>query len=201
MQHKNGKKIGYVRVSSFDQNPERQLEGIELDRKFIDKASGKSKERPKLEEMMGYLREGDVLIVHSMDRLARNLDDLRSIVFKLTGEKIQVRFLKENLTFTGEDSPMSNLLLSMMGAFAEFERSLIRERQLEGIALAKKKGLYAGRKSTLSEEKVEEINQLIEKNEKKSEISRKLKISRQTLYRYMRSNDPTIKKLPIPFLV
>lgn len=189
MQHKNGKKIGYVRVSSFDQNPERQLEGIELDRKFIDKASGKSKERPKLEEMMSYIREGDVLIVHSMDRLARNLDDLRSIVFKLTGEKIQVRFLKENLTFTGEDSPMSNLLLSMMGAFAEFERSLIRERQLEGIALAKKKGLYAGRKSTLSEEKVEAINQLIEKNEKKSEISRKLKISRQTLYRYMRLND------------
>ena len=194
MQHKNGKKIGYVRVSSFDQNPERQLEGIELDRKFIDKASGKSKERPKLEEMMGYLREGDVLIVHSMDRLARNLDDLRSIVFKLTGEKIQVRFLKENLTFTGEDSPMSNLLLSMMGAFAEFERSLIRERQLEGIALAKKKGLYAGRKSTLSEEKVEEIKQLIEKNEKKSEISRKLKISRQTLYRYMKSNDPKNSK-------
>jgi DNA invertase Pin-like site-specific DNA recombinase len=194
MQHKNGKKIGYVRVSSFDQNPERQLEGIELDRKFIDKASGKSKERPKLEEMMGYLREGDVLIVHSMDRLARNLDDLRSIVFKLTGEKIQVQFLKENLTFTGEDSPMSNLLLSMMGAFAEFERSLIRERQLEGIALAKKKGLYAGRKSTLSEEKVEEIKQLIEKNEKKSEISRKLKISRQTLYRYMRSNDPKNSK-------
>jgi DNA invertase Pin-like site-specific DNA recombinase len=151
-------------------------------------------ERPKLEEMMGYLREGDVLIVHSMDRLARNLDDLRSIVFKLTGEKIQVRFLKENLTFTGEDSPMSNLLLSMMGAFAEFERSLIRERQLEGIALAKKKGLYAGRKSTLSEEKVEEIKQLIEKNEKKSEISRKLKISRQTLYRYMKSNDPKNSK-------
>ena len=189
MQHKNGKKIGYVRVSSFDQNPERQLEGIELDRKFIDKASGKSKERPKLEEMMSYIREGDVLIVHSMDRLARNLDDLRSIVFKLTEAKIQVRFFKENLTFTGEDSPMSNLLLSMMGAFAEFERSLIRERQLEGIALAKKKGLYAGRKSTLSEEKVEAINQLIEKNEKKSEISRKLKISRQTLYRYMRLND------------
>lgn len=194
MQHKNGKKIGYVRVSSFDQNPERQLEGIELDRKFIDKASGKSKERPKLEEMMSYIREGDVLIVHSMDRLARNLDDLRSIVFKLTEEKIQVRFLKENLTFTGEDSPMSNLLLSMMGAFAEFERSLIRERQLEGIALAKKKGLYAGRKSTLSEEKVEAINQLIEKNEKKSEISRKLKISRQTLYRYMRVNDPKNSK-------
>jgi DNA invertase Pin-like site-specific DNA recombinase len=191
MKHK-GNKVGYVRVSSFDQNPERQLEGLELDRKFIDKASGKSTERPKLEDMMDYVREGDTLIVHSMDRLARNLDDLRSIVFKLTGKKVAVQFLKENLTFTGEDSPMSNLLLSMMGAFAEFERSLIRERQLEGIALAKKKGLYGGRKSVLSEEKMEEIDQLIEAGQKKSEIARQVKISRETLYRYLRSKDPKI---------
>lgn len=186
---KHEKKIGYVRVSSFDQNPERQLEGLDLDRKFIDKASGKSTERPKLEDMMDYVREGDTLIVHSMDRLARNLDDLRSIVFKLTRKKVAVQFLKENLTFTGEDSPMSNLLLSMMGAFAEFERSLIRERQLEGISIAKKKGLYAGRKSVLSEEKMEEIDQLIEAGQKKSEIARQVKISRETLYRYLRSKD------------
>jgi DNA invertase Pin-like site-specific DNA recombinase len=182
-------KVGYVRVSSFDQNPERQLDGLELDRKFIDKASGKNKARPKLEEMIDYVREGDILIVHSMDRLARNLDDLRSIVFKLTGKKVKVQFLKENLIFTGEDSPMSNLLLSVMGAFAEFERSLIRERQLEGIALAKKKGLYAGRKSILSEEKMEEINQLVEVGQKKSEIAKQVKISRETLYRYLRSKN------------
>ena len=188
MKHK-GNKVGYVRVSSFDQNPERQLEGLDLDRKFTDKASGKSTNRPKLEEMIDYVREGDILIVHSMDRLARNLDDLRSIVFKLTGKKVAVQFLKENLTFTGEDSPMSNLLLSMMGAFAEFERSLIRERQLEGISLAKKKGLYKGRKSTLDEEKMEEIDRLIENGEKKSEIARQVKVSRETLYRYLRSKD------------
>ena len=188
MKHK-GNKVGYVRVSSFDQNPERQLDGLDLDRKFIDKSSGKSTERPKLEDMMDYVREGDTLIVHSMDRLARNLDDLRSIVFKLTGKKVAVQFLKENLTFTGEDSPMSNLLLSMMGAFAEFERSLIRERQLEGIALAKKKGLYGGRKSVLSEEKMEEIDRLIEAGQKKSEIARQVKISRETLYRYLRSKN------------
>ncbi|MCB0540359.1 MAG: recombinase family protein [Bacteroidetes bacterium] len=188
MKHK-GNKVGYVRVSSFDQNPERQLEGLDLDRKFTDKASGKSTNRPKLEEMIDYVREGDILIVHSMDRLARNLDDLRSIVFKLTGKKVAVQFLKENLTFTGEDSPMSNLLLSMMGAFAEFERSLIRERQLEGISLAKKKGLYKGRKSTLDEEKMEEIDRLIENGEKKSEIARQVKVSRETLYRYLRLKD------------
>ena len=188
MKHK-GNKVGYVRVSSFDQNPERQLEGLELDRKFIDKASGKSTKRPDLEEMINYVRGGDVLIVHSMDRLARNLDDLRKIVFSLTEKHVNVQFLKENLTFTGEDSPMSNLLLSMMGAFAEFERSIIRERQLEGIALAKKKGLYKGRRSTLDEEKLEEIDQLIESGEKKSEIARQLKISRETLYRYLRSRN------------
>lgn len=184
---KKEKKVGYVRVSSFDQNPERQLEGIELDRKFTDKASGKNTKRPKLEEMIDYVREGDVLIVHSMDRLARNLDDLRMIVFKLTGKMVKVQFLKENLTFNGEDSPMSNLLLSMMGAFAEFERSIIRERQLEGIAIAKKKGVYSGRKPSLSEEKIEEMNKLLESGEKKSEIARQLKISRETLYRHIRS--------------
>jgi len=186
------KKVGYVRVSSFDQNPERQLEGIELDKKFIEKASGKNTKRPQLEAMIDYVREGDVLIIHSMDRLARNLDDLRKIVFNLTSKRIKIQFMKENLTFTGEDSPMSNLLLSMMGAFAEFERSLIRERQLEGIAIAKKRGDYRGRKPSLSEEKIEEMNQLLESGENKSEIARQLKISRETLYRYIRSKATTL---------
>lgn len=186
IKHKE-KKVGYVRVSSFDQNPERQLEGLELDRKFTDKASGKNTKRPELEAMIDYVREGDILIVHSMDRLARNLDDLRKIVFKLTSKHVKIQFMKENLTFTGEDSPMSNLLLSMMGAFAEFERSLIRERQLEGIAIAKKRGDYRGRKPSLSEEKIEEMNQLLGDGEKKSEIARRLGISRETLYRYIRS--------------
>ena len=92
------------------------------------------------------LREGDTVIVHSMDRLARNLDDLRQLVRTLTGRGINIQFVKESLTFTGEDSPMATLLLSVMGAFAEFERALIRERQLEGIALAKQRGAYKGRR-------------------------------------------------------
>ena len=196
MKHK-GNKVGYVRVSSFDQNPERQLEGLELDRKFIDKASGKSTKRPDLEEMINYVRGGDVLIVHSMDRLARNLDDLRKIVFNLTSKHVKIQFLKENLTFTGEDSPMSNLLLSMMGAFAEFERSLIRERQLEGIAIAKKRGDYRGRKSSLTEEKIEEMSKLLRAGENKSEIARRLGISRETLYRYIRSLEIVQEKIQI----
>ena len=137
---RHDKRVGYIRVSSVEQNTDRQLEGQELDKVFTDRASGKDTKRPQLQAALDYLREGDELVVHSMDRLARNLDDLRRIVLDLTKKGVHVRFVKENLTFSGEDSPMSNLLLSLLGAVAEFERSMIRERQREGIALAKKKG-------------------------------------------------------------
>src|ERR1700733_609774 len=123
------KRVGYIRVSSVDQNTDRQLEGQELDRTFTDKASGKDTNRPQLKAALDYLRDGDELVVHSMDRLARNLDDLRRMVLDLTKKGVHVRFVKENLVFTGEDSPMSHLLLSLLGAVAEFERSMIRERQ------------------------------------------------------------------------
>jgi DNA invertase Pin-like site-specific DNA recombinase len=181
-----GKTIGYVRVSSSDQNPDRQLEGIELDKKFIDLASGKDVNRPQLAALLNYVREGDEIIVHSMDRLARNLDDLRKLVSDLTKENITIKFIKENLEFKGDDSPMSNLLLSVMGAFAEFERALIRERQLEGIALAKKRGAYKGRKKALDAEKIEELKNRVFNGEKKTRIAKDLKISRETLYKYLK---------------
>jgi DNA invertase Pin-like site-specific DNA recombinase len=180
-----GKKIGYIRVSSFDQNPERQLEGIKLDKKFIDKASGKDVNRPALTELLNYVREDDTIIVHSMDRLARNLDDLRQIVQKLNKQNVKIQFLKENLTFTGEDSPMASLLLSVMGAFAEFERSLIKERQLEGIAIARAKGLYKGRKAVLSQEQVSLLKSKMDLGVPKAKIARELKVSRRTLYNYL----------------
>jgi DNA invertase Pin-like site-specific DNA recombinase len=122
----HGQRIGYVRVSSFDQNPERQLENVQVDRVFTDKASGKDVQRPELERLLTFVRDGDTLVVHSMDRLARNLDDLRRIVQNLTQRGVHIEFVKEHLIFTGEDSPMANLMLSVMGAFAEFERALIR---------------------------------------------------------------------------
>jgi DNA invertase Pin-like site-specific DNA recombinase len=134
-----GQRIGYVRVSTLDQNEKRQLEGQVLDRVFTDKASGRDTGRPQLTELR-FARDGDTVVVHSMDRLARNLDDLRALVQGLTRKGVRVEFVKESLVFTGEDSPMANLMLSVMGAFAEFERSLIRERQREGIALAKERG-------------------------------------------------------------
>ena len=103
-----------MRVSTFEQNERRQLEGIELDRLFSDKVSGKSLDRPELSAMVKFVREGDTVICHSIDRLGRNLDDLRKTVLGLTERGIRAQFVKESLTFTGEDSPMANLLLSVM---------------------------------------------------------------------------------------
>ena len=117
-----------------------------------------------------------------MDRLARSLDGLRKIVLDLTSRGVHVQFVKENLTFTGEDSPMSNLLLSLLGAVAEFERSLIRERQREGIELAKKKGVYKGRKPSLTKVQVAEIRKRVKAGEKKAALAAEFRISRQTLY-------------------
>ena len=179
----SGKRVGYIRVSTLDQNTERQLEGVTLDKAFTDKASGKDTRRPELQRALEYLREGDTLVVHSMDRLARNLDDLRKIVMGLTRKGVAVEFSKERLTFTGEDSPMSLLMLSVMGAFAEFERALLKERQREGIALAKRKGLYKGRKPSLTEERVRELRKRVASGEKKAVLAREFNISRQTLYR------------------
>ena len=182
------KKIGYIRVSSFEQNPERQLEGMALDKVFLDKASGKDIQRPQLAALLDYVREGDCVFVHSMDRLARNLDDLRGIVAQLNNKHVQLRFLKEQLTFNGEDAPMSTLLLSIMGAFAEFERDLIRERQREGIALAKKRGAYKGRKKVLSANQVLALQQRVAAGENKSQLARDVGISRETLYQYLKRN-------------
>jgi DNA invertase Pin-like site-specific DNA recombinase len=185
---RGGKRVGYIRVSSVDQNEMRQIEGVELDKRFMDKASGKDTKRPQLQAALDYLRDGDVLVVHSMDRLARNLDDLRKIVIGLTGRGVVVEFVKEHLTFTSEDNAMSNLLLSVMGAFAEFERSLIRERQREGIALAKKAGVYKGRKPSLTPERVTQLRARVAAGEKKAALAREFGISRETLYHYAPAN-------------
>src|ERR671933_1184834 len=179
-----GQRIGYIRVSTLDQQVERQLDGVALDQTFTDKASGKDTKRPQLELLLRFARRGDTVVVHSMDRLARNLDDLRRIVHTLTGKGVKVEFVKEHLTFTGEDSPMAGLLLSVMGAFAEFERALIKERQREGIALAKRRGAYRGRKKTLSQEAIAQLRERLRSGASKAQLARELGISRQTLYEY-----------------
>lgn len=184
-----GQLIGYIRVSSEDQNVDRQLEGISLDRVFTDKVSGKSVDRPALQEMLRFVREGDHLFVHSMDRLARNLVDLRKIVSDLNSRGVQVTFKKENLTFNGSDEPISVLLLNVIGAVAEFERAIIRERQAEGIRIAKTKGVYKGRKNSLTSEQTMEAARMVETGVPKAKIARDLKCSRETLYRYLRNQE------------
>ncbi len=183
-----GQRIGYIRVSSFDQNPDRQLEQIEVGKVFTDKASGKDTQRPELERLLAFVREGDTVVVHSMDRLARNLDDLRRIVQGLTQRGVRMEFVKEGLAFTGDDSPMANLMLSVMGAFAEFERALIRERQREGIVLAKQRGAYRGRKKSLNSEQIAKLKQRVAAGDQKTLVARDFGISRETLYQYLRED-------------
>ena len=181
-----GQRVGYVRVSTHEQNTDRQLEGIELDRCFTDRASGKDVARPELTALKRFVREGDTVMVHSMDRLARNLDDLWQTVKDLTARGVCIEFVKEGLKFTGEDSPMAQLMLSVMGAFAEFERSLLRERQREGITLAKQRGVYRGRKPSLDGQGVADLMRRVAEGERKSDIARDLGICRETLYAYLR---------------
>lgn len=155
--------VGYVRVSSVDQNTERQLVGISLDKCFEDRVSGKDTNRPQLMSCLEYVREGDTLHVHSIDRLARSLQDLQDLVNKLLAKGVVVRFHKENLTFQnhGIQDPFAKLLFQVLGSFAEFERNIIRERQREGIERAKLAGKYkhgkGGRKQEIDRQKVREL--------------------------------------------
>lgn len=183
-------RIGYVRVSSVEQNEDRQvveIQKLNVDRIFIDKVSGKDTDRPQLQEMLSYIRQGDVLIVHSMDRLARNLKDLLCLVEDLVGKGVSIQFIKENLTFDAStDNPMSKMILSMVGAFAEFERNMIKSRQKEGIALAKARGAYKGRQREITDEEIRQIEELIKQGVPKAKIARSLGFSRGTIYNYIK---------------
>ena len=142
-----GWKIGYVRVSTEIQNTDRQLDGIELDRIYEDKCSGSTKNRPALIEMLSNVREGDDVYIHDISRAARNMRDLHDIVNEITSKGASINFVKENLSFTVDKSnPCDELLLNLLTAVYEFERSIMLERQREGIAKAKAKGKYLGRK-------------------------------------------------------
>jgi DNA invertase Pin-like site-specific DNA recombinase len=179
---RGGKRVGYIRVSSVDQNEGRQLDGVELDKVFTDKCSGKDTKRPKLKAALEYLRDGDVLVAHSMDRLARDMRDLQNLVKELTDKGVTVEFVSEKLSFTGDDDKYATLMLHILGGVAQFERAIIKERQREGIELAKRKGLYTGRKPSLSPDRVAQLRTRVAAGESKSELAKEFKISRQTLY-------------------
>lgn len=190
-----GQIVGYVRVSFADQNPACQLEQLKtqhVDKVFEDKAGGASTKRPAFLQMMEYVREGDQVVVSSMDRLACNLSDLLSVTQQLQDAGVSVKFLKESLFLdaTGKDSAMTKLLMSILGAVADFERSLIRERQREGIELAKQRGAYKGRKPT-DPSVIEKALGKIAAGVPLSRAAREAGIARSTLYRYMKNGGVT----------
>lgn len=193
MSHIKGQVVGYIRVSTVDQSTERQLEGVALDKVFTDKASGKDTNRPQLIEAMGWVRGGDVLIVHSIDRLARNVEDLHRIVRILNEKGVSVKFLKEGLVFDAEsNNPINALMFTMLSGFAQFERSLIKERQREGIALAKKKGVYRGKAPKLNAEQVANLRSLAGQGFPKTQLGKQFGITRKTVYEYLKGESHAV---------
>lgn len=150
-------RIGYIRVSTVDQNTERQLDGVEVEKTFTDKCSGKDTNRPQLKALLEYVREGDEVHVHDISRMARNLEDLIGLVKQLNSKGVSIRFHKESLSFTGEQNAMQELLLGVLGSVYQFERSMLLERQREGIQKAKEAGKYKGRPQQVDREKVLEL--------------------------------------------
>ncbi len=187
-----GQTIGHIRVSSTDQNLARQIDAVgAVDRLFQDKVSGGSRAaREGLTECLAYTRAGDVLRIASMDRLARSLIDLQQIVDEILDKDASVHFVKEGQTYTAESSDsLSRLLLQMLGAFAEFERNLIRDRQAEGIRIAKAAGKYQGRARALTPSQTGEARVLIEQGVPKTKVATQLRVNRSTLYRALADTD------------
>ena len=181
----SGKKIGYVRVSTVEQHTDRQLAGITLDKVFEDKCSGKDTNRPQLTACMEYLRDGDTLYIHSIDRLARSLRDLLDIVQGLLARKVSIKFIKEGMEFNSDTTnPTQDLYLKILGAVAEFERQMIRERQREGILLARQRNAYenCGRKPSLTPKQIEEIKARLALGEPLAHLAKEYSVSRQTIY-------------------
>ena len=175
-----GQLVGYVRVSTLEQNPARQLQALgRVDKLFQDAASGAGRERPQLGALLEYVRDGDVMRVKSPDRLARSTTDLLQIVGDLKERGVSVEFVDNPSLNT--DTPQGEFMLTILAAVAQLERATIKERQAEGIALAKQRGVYE-RAPKLDQEQVAEVRQLVGAGIPKARIARDLGVSRQTLY-------------------
>jgi DNA invertase Pin-like site-specific DNA recombinase len=178
-------KLAYIRVSSVDQNTERQLADMEFDETFTDKCSGSTVQRDALIRLKVHCRKCDAVYVHSIDRLARNLADLQILVQFFVDKGVEIHFVKESLSFTGEDNPFQNLQLQIIGSCAEFERAMIRARQREGIAARKAKGLPVGRKSVVSDDMRDGILKAAKGGTTKAAIAKEFGIGRATVYRVL----------------
>lgn len=179
--------VGYIRVSTVDQNTVRQLDGIELDKVFTEHKSGKNKDREQLTALLDYVRDGDTVHIHSIDRLARNLADLKDLVNTMNDKGVTVQFHKEGMKFNGNKSDsMSNLLFNILGSFAEFERELMLERQREGIAKAKEEGKYKGRIKTVDDTAIREA--MSKDGASFRKVAKELGVSLSTVQRAMKEN-------------
>ena len=174
--------IGYVRVSTVDQNEARQVEALKkygIEKWYSEKVSGKDLNRPKLQEMLDFVREGDTIYIHDFSRISRSVKDLLSLIDLLETKKVHLVSLKENLDTS---TPAGRLMLTMIGAINEFERANLLERQAEGIAIAKAKGKYKGRKTIeINEAFIEGYNKYLARKLSKSALAKELGISRPTL--------------------
>ena len=176
-------KIGYIRVSTVEQNEARQVESMkkyEVDKIFSEKISAKDTNRPKLQELLEFVREDDTIIVHDFSRLSRSTKDLLEIVELLESKKVNLISIKENLDTS---TPTGKLMLTMIGAINEFERANLLERQREGIAIAKEEGKYKGRKAIEIDDSrfVELYNKYLNREINKTQLAKDLKVSRPTL--------------------
>lgn len=177
------KQVGYVRVSSADQKTDRQLEGIKVDKTFSEKVSGKDTKRPALQAMLEFIREGDKVFVHELSRLGRSMIDLHQIVERITEKGATISFVKEGLEFSpGHADPVKQAVFGMLSVFAQFERSLIKQRQAEGIASAKAKGKHLGRPAKLTTVQRKEISARVASGEAIKAIAAEFAVSRATVY-------------------
>ncbi len=188
---KNNLKVAYVRVSTVEQNEARQVEALEkrgIDKWYIEKVSGKDTNRPKLKEMLEYVREGDTIYIHDFSRLARSTKDLLEIIEKLNNKKVHLISNKENLDTS---TPTGKLMLTMIGAINEFERQNLLERQREGIAIAKEQGKFKGGQVKAIDEQLfnETFEEYKSRKINKTQMADKLKISRPTLDKLLKEKN------------
>ena len=176
--------FNYIRVSTIQQNDERQLCGIACDREYKEKLSGKDRNRPELRKLLDNLRAHDQVNVHELSRLARNTQDLLNIVDEILKVDASIQFHKENLLFDGakKNDPFQKLMLTMLGAISTFERDLMLERQREGISIAKEKGKYKGRRSNFTDDEISKIKTEFSQSSNKVKLAKKYDISRGYLY-------------------
>ena len=189
-----GKKIAYIRVSSEGQNTSRQdnqIEELSVDKVFTEKVSCKNiQDRPQFQMMLDYAREDDIIYCADLSRWGRSLIDIKTTITDLTKRGVTVTFLKENLTFSGNDDPMSNLLLGILSSLSEWERAVIKSRQMEGVKIAQEKGIYkerCGRKPKLTEEQIKEVQRRVADGEKRADVAVAFGVSRQTVYNLVAS--------------